>query len=68
MQVVAFCPFAGSPQWYSHGAKPVANRSSPINRGSPRSSPPIISQMFARREADSVGAADALLTDGRGLF
>ena len=70
MQVVAFCrPFTGKPaKWYSQGAKLIVAES--VVADQPRlatiKSTNYLSKMFARREADNVGAADALLTDGRG--
>lgn len=70
MQVIAFCrPFTGKPaRWYSHGAKLIVAES--VIADQPRlatvKSTNYLSKMFARREADDVGAADALLTDGRG--
>lgn len=70
VQVVAFCrPLHERPaKWYARGAKLIVAQS--VMADQPRlamiKSTNYLSKMFARREANASGAADALLTDARG--
>lgn len=70
VQVVAFCrPLHERPaKWYARGAKLIIAQS--VMADQPRlsmiKSTNYLSKMFARREANAAGAADALLTDFRG--
>lgn len=70
VQVVAFCrPLHERPaKWYSRGAKLIIAQT--ITADQPRlamiKSTNYLSKMFARREANTAGAADALIKDARG--
>ncbi|MDO8312902.1 MAG: aminotransferase class IV, partial [Sideroxyarcus sp.] len=70
VQVVAFCrPLHERPaRWYARGAKLIIAQT--VTADQPRlamiKSTNYLSKMFARREANAVGAADALIKDVRG--
>lgn len=70
VQIVAFCrPLHERPAtWYSRGAKLIVAQT--VTADQPRlatiKSTNYLSKMFARREANAAGAADALLTGARG--
>ncbi len=70
VQVVAFCrPFRGKPaKWYARGARLIIAQT--VMADQPRlaliKSTNYLSKMFARREANAAGAADALLINGQG--
>lgn len=70
VQVVAFCrPLHERPaKWYTRGAKLIVAQT--VMADQPRlsmiKSTNYLSKMFARREANAAGAADALLTNARG--